>query len=1194
MATRNDIAELYVGYFNRAPDPAGLDYWLEQSETMTLAEIAESFSVQPEATELYGFLEDPEGSSAEAFIDAVYLNLFGRAADEGGKQYWLDQLEGGTPVGEMIVDIMSGAQDTEEFGQDATILANKVEAGLYWTDQFATTGETYVDEDGEIVPEFEAAAKGALDGVDETDESVEESQDETDSFIADVTAPQPVEGEEFFLTNLGDAFLQDGTRVLGFDDLTGTVGNDTFIAEDTRLQSDDRVDGGSGYDELLWTKDDGNDAENPTIRNVEGIVISDQDGNGSTDGDNNLSNDGISVDLDAGRISGTTRWESFDSRGDVVIEDARDTTPEDGTFTRDMTVAMVSTDPGNVDFAVYFDDPQNTTERNDVITIEVIDQNNSEAHDADAITATTAGNLEDAQLLEFRFVYNDEVVTITLDPEIVGTDHFGASATYSDLVTAINLALDENETVAGDVTAELSDVAFEENIGNDNPNAGSEEFVFGRQINLTSNSGAELGDAGAGDITVISRNDPADTAQSIVADPNLEEELISLKVVLDDVGKGSAGGDLVAGAMSTGTQLGDDAKSDSIGIQLFNIHVDQTSNLQTISSTNNSLEEVFIDNADNATARGDANDTADGDLIVRGLTVRDQGFSGALNLGGVSTITAFAPPQGGANQPMPGAGPQHASTFGFTDVRLIDATDMEGSVDITAVLTDEIVEKYLDLQDTQDDQGDDNETFSYSLSGQADEFLLAMSDNALTDAGTGAREDFELSVAGNGGDDVLTTLVGETVKFIDEQGQDWFGMFATGVDADDNGILDWYENQNAPGVGPMAVTGGAGEDEIWTFGWGDYRINAGADNDVVYADNSGVNWIPLVPDLNPVIGRQVGEHNQIDYAVNAVWTFNDDNGDTDGIGDIKGTTNDTVFTASANAAQRDYVLTVSFNTTTNGAAEDTAFTSTVEISAGREENVTDAMINQKIKEAINDDAKLSTVLEAQDGPGQSLLVYSKIDGVAAETDLSVAINELDDDGDIAEADVGTYEVSGFAQFGTDSGAYSESVVIGGAGDDVLVLSTSANASQDVRFGTDFGADTLFHFNIAGVEPLDTMSFTAFNPVDGDGDGVAKSLTVGSFDDTNGAISIVAETVDNDTAAEVADAFDDTDDFESFLAIVYDDNANDTADEPEIDSANNTGTVYLVSGGETASAEELGTIDLIGVEWESLTESEFGI
>lgn len=48
------IGQLYVGYFGRAADPVGLDYWVTQLQGgMSLAAIANSFAVQPEATALY-------------------------------------------------------------------------------------------------------------------------------------------------------------------------------------------------------------------------------------------------------------------------------------------------------------------------------------------------------------------------------------------------------------------------------------------------------------------------------------------------------------------------------------------------------------------------------------------------------------------------------------------------------------------------------------------------------------------------------------------------------------------------------------------------------------------------------------------------------------------------------------------------------------------------------------------------------------------------------------------------------------------------------------------------------------------------------------------------------------------------------------------------------------------------------------
>ena len=96
------IAQLYIGYFNRAPDREGHDYWVARfNDGMSLVDIAESFFVQPEAVAIYG------GLGRGPLIDMIYANLFRRAPDAAGKDYWMNN---GQPVGRMIVDIISGAQ----------------------------------------------------------------------------------------------------------------------------------------------------------------------------------------------------------------------------------------------------------------------------------------------------------------------------------------------------------------------------------------------------------------------------------------------------------------------------------------------------------------------------------------------------------------------------------------------------------------------------------------------------------------------------------------------------------------------------------------------------------------------------------------------------------------------------------------------------------------------------------------------------------------------------------------------------------------------------------------------------------------------------------------------------------------------------------------------------------------------------
>ena len=157
MATPNSllITQLYVGYYNRAPDPEGLDYWVGRYNAgMTLIEIANSFSVQVESTTTYPWLNSRNlDAGLDQFITQVYQNLFERAPDADGLAYWKDQLLGGKPPGRFILDVISGAQ-----GDDKTIIERKTEVANYYTDQAILEGVTWTVEDDL------AGAAGALDG----------------------------------------------------------------------------------------------------------------------------------------------------------------------------------------------------------------------------------------------------------------------------------------------------------------------------------------------------------------------------------------------------------------------------------------------------------------------------------------------------------------------------------------------------------------------------------------------------------------------------------------------------------------------------------------------------------------------------------------------------------------------------------------------------------------------------------------------------------------------------------------------------------------------------------------------------------------------------------------------------------------------------------------------------------------------
>ena len=135
------IGQLYVGYCGRAADPEGLSYWVDRlNGGMSLVAIANSFAVQPEVTARYPYLAAPSASDPVAFITAIYQDLFNRGPDAGGVAYWVDQLTvQGTPPGQMVLNIISGAQ-----GADKTTIENKTHVAVDYADKFVVNNLTWI------------------------------------------------------------------------------------------------------------------------------------------------------------------------------------------------------------------------------------------------------------------------------------------------------------------------------------------------------------------------------------------------------------------------------------------------------------------------------------------------------------------------------------------------------------------------------------------------------------------------------------------------------------------------------------------------------------------------------------------------------------------------------------------------------------------------------------------------------------------------------------------------------------------------------------------------------------------------------------------------------------------------------------------------------------------------------------------
>jgi hypothetical protein len=315
---RDFLVSLYVGYFNRAPDPAGLQFWIDQVEAgRDTNTIAADFAASPEAKSLYPFLTTPDVSSPTSFITAVYANLFNRAPDAAGQAFWEQQLSSGAVSPADAIDaIIKGATTAP----DSTILTNKNTVGLdFATDAGNTPGFTF-----DLNGASGSAATSAISGVTEDTSTVIAAQAATDAYLNGIAGA----GETLTLTT-------------GVDDLAGTASNDTFKglvdgAATETLNALDEIDGGAGTDTLeiaavgaLTTADIPTtitSVENITVRATGGVTV---DSSGISGVTSLASTQSTTSDLTAAAstdisVSGATGQIDVDGGKDITVTDAND------------------------------------------------------------------------------------------------------------------------------------------------------------------------------------------------------------------------------------------------------------------------------------------------------------------------------------------------------------------------------------------------------------------------------------------------------------------------------------------------------------------------------------------------------------------------------------------------------------------------------------------------------------------------------------------------------------------------------------------------------------------------------------------------------------------------------------------------------------------------------------------------------
>ena len=161
------VQSLYVGFLGRPADPMGLLFWMTEfrkkglpgtlpellagySSNADIKNIVDSFANGAESTGLYV-------ANNASFINAVYLNLFNRDAEAGGRQFWSGFLDRGEiSRGQAVLWIIGGGQH-----DDAVVAIKKIQAATTLT-SLLNTEQTILNYRGDQMNEAARALLGTI------------------------------------------------------------------------------------------------------------------------------------------------------------------------------------------------------------------------------------------------------------------------------------------------------------------------------------------------------------------------------------------------------------------------------------------------------------------------------------------------------------------------------------------------------------------------------------------------------------------------------------------------------------------------------------------------------------------------------------------------------------------------------------------------------------------------------------------------------------------------------------------------------------------------------------------------------------------------------------------------------------------------------------------------------------------------
>ena len=311
--TKAQVAQLYVALFNRAPEGAGLNAWVNASVSRDQAQTADAMLQSP-AVQAYfnGRIDTNRG-----YIENIYKNILGKdySQDPDGINAWVRHLELGHSRGETLIKLFEVAQSPEAKAAApvaAKIFENKTAISAYMAEKVAE-----IENDGSVNYDYTPFQE-----------------------IIASTNDTNLDAQKAKIDRLVQEKLSNRTLTTEIDNITGTDGDDTFNAnyyagEGTKvstLSPFDKVDGGNGKDTFNLTvfKNTGSGSSNldlseldnafKGVKNVENLNInSEVKFSGAVTFDQGFDNLNITT---VGQVKVTTNTKekvSIDTNNEVVL-----------------------------------------------------------------------------------------------------------------------------------------------------------------------------------------------------------------------------------------------------------------------------------------------------------------------------------------------------------------------------------------------------------------------------------------------------------------------------------------------------------------------------------------------------------------------------------------------------------------------------------------------------------------------------------------------------------------------------------------------------------------------------------------------------------------------------------------------------------------------------------------------------------